>query len=191
MSTDGVVRCGAALTAPCRYRSAVAAQTLPGSAVSFGQVLIHDPATYRVGESSFGCVVTVQGFVCPNTASPRGMPGAVVTGGEIQDYAPNVGCMPSPTKECWLEGNGTASCMTCDPLTGQSRPQTVFAPNQVVFFSSNYFRDNLCAVYGHGSLCVVGTNQGRAGSSGEATHFRSTTPVMVQPPGSVRVGCQG
>jgi alpha-tubulin suppressor-like RCC1 family protein len=57
----------------------------------------------------------------------------------------------------------------------------------VVSLGLNFYGDNLCAVYGDGSLWCAGSNN--SGQLGTGDFSPRPTPVMVQPPGSVRIGC--
>jgi hypothetical protein len=78
------------------------------------------------------------------------------------------------------------ACTGCD-AQGQLVTRNFFAPGSVVSLGLNFYGDNLCAVYADGSLWCLGSNQG--GMLGTGDFQPRTTPVMVQPPGSVRVGC--
>ena len=78
------------------------------------------------------------------------------------------------------------TCSTCDSQ-GQPTTRSFFAPGSVVSLGLNFYGDNLCAVYGDGSLWCAGSNN--SGQLGTGDFSPRPTPVMVQPPGSVRIGC--
>lgn len=188
LSTDGLVRCAGYPYGSTPVPVGVSFQQRFWVS-AFGSVMIDDPNTFRSGEGTYGCTVTAQGFSCPFAGGPpQGTPGAVVTGGQIQDYVPVPNCPFMSQRQCWLESSGTASCLTCDVPTGQLLPKPVFATGRVLFLASHYASDSMCAVYDDGSLWCFGRNN--LGMLGTGDEMPRTTPVMVQPPGSVRVGCQ-
>jgi len=150
-------------------------------------VIADDPLVLRTSENPAECRVTVQGLECDYAPGPVGTPGAVVMGGMRQTPMAPGPCFET-TERCWLESNARVTCSVCDLQSGQQVLRSHFASGQVVSLGFNHYSDSMCAVYGDGSLWCVGSNWG--GMFGVGDDQPRTTPVMAQPPGSVRVGCQ-
>lgn len=62
-----------------------------------------------------------------------------------------------------------------------------FANGTVLSVGLNFYGNNLCAVYADASLWCLGSNTN--GMLGTGDTDPRTTATMVQPPGSVRLGC--
>jgi hypothetical protein len=157
---------------------------------AFGTVRIDDPAVWRPGESRTECYVGPLGLMCGGGFDPPiGTPATVVAGGNTQGLPddPQAGfCFPRPA--CWLESNGRVTCSSCDSQQpGQQTMRSYFTPGSVVSLGLSSNGDNLCAVYGDGSLWCLGSNA--SGMLGTGDFSPRTTPVQVQPPGSIQIGC--
>ena len=76
--------------------------------------------------------------------------------------------------------------MFCHEAMGGA-DSTLFDPGHVLSIATSPYTDSICAVYEDGSLHCLGSNTN--GELGTGNFMPVTTPTMVAPPGSVRVGC--
>jgi hypothetical protein len=131
---------------------------------------------HRASDGRTEATVRASGLDSP--VGTFGTPGAVVHGGLVAEDPD--GMIPEPSA-CWLETDKTVRCW--------SMPQpTYFEPGRVIALVLNPYARALCAVYDDASLWCVGDNP--AGMLG-ATGAELAEETLVQPPGSVAVGCGG
>lgn len=159
---------------------------------TFGTVSIDDPMVWRAAESRTECQIgEVPGLVCTGfTFEWQGR--ALVAGGYVggfpdDPWPPGPGCPPFPFGgvACWLTRGGAAFCSGCGASGTETR--RYFANGTVLSVGLNFYGNNLCAVYADASLWCLGSNAN--GMLGTGDTDPRTTPTMVQPPGSVRIGC--
>jgi hypothetical protein len=160
---------------------------------TFGIPVIDDPGVFRAAEGRTECTVGTAGLVCDAGATTLGDAGEVVMGGpvsELPDLVPGTprgfcgGALSVPA--CWLDTSGRVRCARCT-AADQVEIRPYFSDGRVLSLGLNYYDSNLCAVYDDGSLWCLGAN--RSGMLGTGDMAPRTTPVRVQPPGSVRIGC--
>jgi len=163
---------------------------------TFGSVLIDDTTVLRAVESRTECRISPSGLTCPGLSSPLGPAGHVVMGGLIQGLPDGPPGPPPPGRDptcsmlmgaaCWLTDEGIVQCATCTNTGLQTK--SYFGNGTVLDLGLNAYGNNLCAVYGDGSLWCMGSNTNGMLGTGDANPRSS--PTQVQPPGSVRTKCQ-
>jgi hypothetical protein len=145
---------------------------------TFGQTLLDDPLVFRASNGRSECTVRADGLYCAGQL--YGVAGQVVDGNRVQAVDP--GSFGEDT--CWLTTAGEVFCRVSNDTSTVQR----FSARKVLALASNPYTDSLCAVYADASLSCLGSNA--QGKLGTGDTLPLLTETLVQPPGTVRIGCQ-